>query len=289
MAASDEVPGSSNETTAAMKDNQQKQATTGKMTMYPHLQLLSRLQAISSTRNDTDDDNKSEDPSTDDQQQEQSNNEWDLSTDALLATLLHEFSSHMQSRTHHVSSEIQALQKSVNQVGVEVGLVQQQWMKKSHDICMEQVVGEDDESDDDSEEGDDDVGTNKLSTQPQQEEVDDDDDDDDSSADIARLEAEEKAAIQKGMKALSLFFDPKRKSKKKETDDVVDDNNDDISEDDNNIVISTEEDNMIGDNCYYYPAAEADGFNQRPLPFIIGSREFMESCSVGGGGLIEET
>ena len=50
---------------------------------------------------------------------------------------------------------------------------------------------------------------------------------------------------------------------------------------------------MIGDNCYYYPAAEADGFNQRPLPFIIGSREFMESCSfpccsVGGGGLIEE-
>jgi len=43
---------------------------------------------------------------------------------------------------------------------------------------------------------------------------------------------------------------------------------------------------MIGDNCYFYPAADSDVFNQRPLPFIVGSREFMESCC--NRGLLEE-
>jgi len=286
MVASDDVPASTNPV-----DQQQP---TISMT-YPHLELLSRLQSISSTRNNNEaDDDEIKDPAADhnttkdnpQQQQQQSNNEWSLSTDALLATILHELSTHIQSRTHHVSSEIRTLQKSVNQVGVEVGLVQQQWMKKSHDICMEQVVGEDDESVDDSEseEGGDDVVRNKISAQQQQQE---EDDDDDSSADIARLEAEEKAAIQNGMKALSLFFDPKRKSKKKSNDDDDDDISDE-SDHHENMVISTEEDNMIGDNCYFYPAADADVFNQRPLPLIVGSREFMESCcGVEGGGSIE--
>ncbi|KAK1742911.1 hypothetical protein QTG54_006508 [Skeletonema marinoi] len=291
MAASDDIPASTNPA-----DRHQQQPTSSSMS-YPHLELLSRLQSISSTRNnnEADDNDEIKDPAADHnttkdnpQQQQQSNNEWNLSTDALLATILHELSTHIQSRTHHVSSEIRTLQKSVNQVGVEVGLVQQQWMKKSLDICMEQVVGEDDESDDDSEsgeEGGDDVVRNKISAQQQQQQ-EDDDDDDDSSADIARLEAEEKAAIQNGMKALSLFFDPKRKSKKKSNDD--DDDISDESDHHDNMVISTEEDNMIGDNCYFYPAADADVFNQRPLPLIVGSREFMESCcGVEGGGSIE--
>ena len=282
------------ESQQAVTATDQKQQQQIKSATYPHYLVLSnRLQALSSTRNDTKDkSDEIEDPATDSTTKDtsqQSSNEWDLSTDALLATLLHEVSQHIQSRTHHVSSEIRALQNSVNQVGVEVGLVQQKWMKKSHDICMEQVVGDDvDDSDSDSEEGMDVAGRNKLSAQQDEEE----DDDDDSSADIARLEAEEKDAIQNGMKALSLFFDPKRpKCKKKSNDDDVNDDEDDISDEDHhdNIVISTEEDNMIGDNCYFYPAAEADGFNQRPLPFIVGSREFMESsCSVGGGEVIEE-
>lgn len=48
------------------------------------------------------------------------------------------------------------------------------------------------------------------------------------------------------------------------------------------------EDDVIGENCYYYPSAEADGFNQRPLPFIVGSREFMESSHAGLGPQEEE-
>ena len=42
-----------------------------------------------------------------------------------------------------------------------------------------------------------------------------------------------------------------------------------------------EDDDAIGENSYYYPSAEGDVFNQRPLPFIVGSREFMESSSAG--------
>jgi hypothetical protein len=33
----------------------------------------------------------------------------------------------------------------------------------------------------------------------------------------------------------------------------------------------------------YYDSAEADVFNQRPLPFIIGSKDFMESQDGGIG------
>ena len=73
--------------------------------------------------------------------------------------------------------------------------------------------------------------------------------------------------------ALNLFFDAKRPQQGSDSESGV--NN-------NQIVESTEED-MIGDNCYYYAAAEEDIFNQRPLPFVIGSREFVESLASNGG------
>ena len=40
---------------------------------------------------------------------------------------------------------------------------------------------------------------------------------------------------------------------------------------------------IFGENCYYYASAEEDGFNQRRLQFIVGSREFMESSCAGVG------
>jgi hypothetical protein len=79
------------------------------------------------------------------------------------------------------------------------------------------------------------------------------------------------------MKALALFFDPER--------DIICGNDDDDGDGGafaaglspnmmmNSSVNEEEEDN----NCYYYPYAEAGMFNQRPLPFIIGSRELTES------------
>jgi hypothetical protein len=48
----------------------------------------------------------------------------------------------------------------------------------------------------------------------------------------------------------------------------------------NNKSVDAEEDD-VGDNCYYYLCVEGDIFNQRPLPFIIRSWEFMESGCEG--------
>jgi hypothetical protein len=43
-----------------------------------------------------------------------------------------------------------------------------------------------------------------------------------------------------------------------------------------------EDDDDVGDDyCYYYPCAMGDVFNQRPLPFVIGSVEFMASGCAG--------
>lgn len=263
---------------------------------YPYLELLHQLQSISAAKFNTDVDD--DDDENEDESDLKNNNttktsskeevEWDLSTDAQLATLLHEFTTHIQKRTYHVSTQIKNLQNSVNQVGVTVGLAQHDMMQMSNEICMEQVVGEDDDDDEnDNGEG---IHTN-THDDTNDNNHDNDDDDDDSSADIARLEAEEKAAIQNGMKALSLFFDPKRKRSSMQQQQQDNDEGiittSDTTPEETNIVINTTitdgEENVIGENCYFYPAADADVFNSRPLPFIVGSREFMES-SCGGEG-----
>ena len=191
---------------------------------------------------------------------------WDLSHDALLATLLHEFSNHIVRRTREVSMEVRKLQSSVNKVGVDVALVQNEWMKSNRCIFIEQVVKEDVDGDQ----------GNKRDNKVQKEEKMIDtvvEEDDDSAAEIARLEAEEQSAIHHGMKALSIFFDHKQSKENSEHD------HDDLGFDDDVNV----DDDVIGDNCYYYPSAGEDAFNQRPLPFIVGSREFMESSCAGLG------
>ncbi|KAL7527723.1 hypothetical protein ACHAXR_002095 [Thalassiosira sp. AJA248-18] len=245
---------------------------------YPYLQLLEQLQSKAIQAQDPAaavaeaNEEKTEIPPKNDNNQRP----WDLSADALLATLLHEFSSHVASRTHHVASDIRNLQNSVNEAGVDVAVCQTEFMKRSADIFMEQVVGDDD-SESESEEdevADGDEKANKSSTPSKQnEEQTNDNDDDDSSAHIARLEAEEQSAIADGMKALKLFFDPKRPNK----------SSDHSGNGEGETMIDVEED-IIGENCYYYPSAEEDGFNQRPLPFIVGSREFAESSCAGLGG-----
>mmetsp|Transcript_5550 Transcript_5550/g.12141 ORF Transcript_5550/g.12141 Transcript_5550/m.12141 type:complete len:298 (+) Transcript_5550:41-934(+) len=214
-----------------------------------------------------------------------SSSSWDLSADALLATLLHEFSSHVASRTYHVASEIRDLQNSVNHAGVDVAICQTEFMKRSADIFMEQVVGDDDdESESDSEEeGEeaDDEKADKSAKPSEGERIEQADDDasDDSSAYIARLEAEERSAIADGMRALKLFYDPKRPRRASSGGSAASGG----GEEEGMVAMDAEGD-IIGDNCYYYPSAEEDGFNQRPLPFVVGSREFMESSCAGLGG-----
>ena len=257
---------------------------------YPYQKLLHRLQStvVSSQQSQVDTTAIDEEQST-----EQSappttstNNNWDLSNDAQLATLLHEFTSHMIARTHHVACDIRNLQNEVNNVGVNVAMTQTQLMKRSDTIFMEQVVGDDDDAEEeesDSEEVDKtEGGDNNAQKSKIAPENDDNDDVDDSSADIACLELEEQSAIADGMKALNLFFDPKRKVPPITAGSIGSESKSGGGNN-NNMIIDAEED-IIGDNCYYYPSAEEDGFNQRPLPFIIGSREFMESSCTSGGG-----
>ena len=246
---------------------------------YAYLQILKRLQstALSSQDPALVGQNESTTAST-------TNNQWDLSSDAQLATLLHEFTNHIVSRTHHVSHDVRELQNSVNNVGVNVALVQTEFMKRSSNIFMEQVVGDDDDessssSDDESDvKGEENVEETKSKVQKREEEDDDGGDSDNSSADIARLELEEQSAISDGMKALNLFFDV---NKRKPSSDSESGNN--LGGGEQSMLSMNEEEDMIGDNCYYYQAAEDDGFNQRPLPFIIGSREFMEASSSSTG------
>lgn len=229
---------------------------------YPYNALLDQLeskayQSLSRTA----------DPNTKDSTE---SSPWDLSHDALLATLLHEFTNHIVQRTHAVSTEVQKLQSSVNKVGVDVATVQNEWMKCSRTIVMEQVVTEDESSESDSS---DDKNNEEQTEQAEGKEIGSDDD---SAAEIARLEEEEKSAIQDGMKALSLFYDAKQAMR------ASDGTGDEIGLDNDEYLNSFDaEDDVMGDNCYYYPSADGDVFNQRPLPFIVGSREFMESSSAG--------
>jgi hypothetical protein len=231
--------------------------TTEEAQKYPYAPLLKQLEtkAYQSLR--------VADPAKDTE-----SSQWDLSHDALLATLLHEFTNHIVQRTHEVSSEVQKLQSSVNKVGVDVASVQNKWMESSRTVTMEQVITEDQDAVSDSKRQED--QPNKLA---EENEIGSDDD---SAAEIARLEEEEKAAIRDGMKALTLFYDARtaRQSSEGTSDKIGLDNDEDMN------VFDADED-VIGDNCYYYPSAEGDVFNQRPLPFIVGSREFMESSCAG--------
>ena len=84
----------------------------------------------------------------------------------------------------------------------------------------------------------------------------------DGNADIKildNMEHLEDLAISDGMKALSIFHDPEE-----EIDDQY---------------FQMEEE----DSCYYYESSVNDQFNQRPLPYIIGTPEFFESDDVGLG------
>mmetsp|Transcript_4591 Transcript_4591/g.10075 ORF Transcript_4591/g.10075 Transcript_4591/m.10075 type:complete len:302 (-) Transcript_4591:162-1067(-) len=263
---------------------------------YPYSQILQQLQSKAIQAQDPDflsNDNEEKVESshatttTTTRHSQTPSQPWDLSADALLATLLHEFSSHVASRSHHVASDIRQLQNSINESGVDVAICQTEFMKRSNEIFMEQVVG--DEESESELEGDevgvvgDVVDNDNKDIQRKEERTDgrdedeDDDIDDNSSADIARLEAEEKSAIADGMKALELFFDPKRPNQSSG------DGSNGSGGGEGDTMIDVEED-IIGENCYYYASAEADGFNQRPLPFIVGSREFMESSCAGLGG-----
>ena len=103
----------------------------------------------------------------------------------------------------------------------------------------------------------------------------------------ATIEEEEKSAIQDGMKALSLFYDPKEA--RQSSDGTACFDNEPLGFDNDDALMDHGYEDVIGDNCYFYASAEGDVFNQRPLPFIVGSSEFMESSCAGLDAVEDET
>jgi WASH complex subunit FAM21 len=91
--------------------------------------------------------------------------------------------------------------------------------------------------------------------------VDQDDDESEQTSDSTEIEPlpqDDGSAIRLGMRALPLFFD---------TQEELDDE---------------------PDSACYYDSTEDDIFNCRPLPFIVGSIDFMESADAGIGDDDEE-
>ena len=235
---------------------------------FAYKKLLQSLQSIPISSQEPADDTTADTEEKTESIAQSTNNTWDLSTDAQLATLLNEITNHITARTQHVSRDIRQLQQEVNNVGVNVALVRTQFMKRSNEIFMEQVVGDDEEESISLDEKD--QNTDESTMQKNDTNIEQDDDD----AIIKRLELEEQAAINDGMEVLKLFFDAKRRPQQ---------GSDSESGGNNNQIVESAEDDMVGDDCYYYAAAEGDMINQRPLPFIIGSREFVESIASNGG------
>mmetsp|Transcript_25331 Transcript_25331/g.54831 ORF Transcript_25331/g.54831 Transcript_25331/m.54831 type:complete len:314 (+) Transcript_25331:59-1000(+) len=187
--------------------------------------------------------------------------QWTLADDAKLATYVQEFSEHIQRRAEEVATAVVELEAKSAKAAVQVELAKSAFLRLPDVRFVEQVVVDSDGRQD----HDDDEGAIVNGHGPQSDTAPENDEEED---DANQLEAQqrhqqelEEQAIKDGMKALSLFYDPAAGG---ETDhyfglDPVD------------------------DSACYYESAPADTFNQRPLPFIVGSKEFMESTDAGLG------
>ena len=105
------------------------------------------------------------------------------------------------------------------------------------------------------------------------------------------MQKEENDAIQDGIKALSIFHDPSTGANNTIPIDPITAGADvGIGIGNNDYFGIEEEEEDDEDSFYYYESSPGDVFNQRPLPFIIGSVEFLDSVDGGIGGdiVVEE-
>jgi len=185
---------------------------------------------------------------------------WSLAQDADLAVFLKEFSLHVQRRAAATARAAEDLDDKVRRMSAEVQTAGLEFTLLTNERFVEQVVEEEEEKDIRRlEEG---VslggGVDEKGGSGEEEDVDEDE---------AKVEREEDAAIADGLEALSLFFDPATRGGGA------------LAESDHYFGLDGED-----DSCHFYESHPGDGYNQRPLPFVAGSREFMESADAGLGG-----
>ena len=98
------------------------------------------------------------------------------------------------------------------------------------------------------------------------------------------MHQEENEAILHGIKALSIFHDHTTTTNNNNYN-----NNDNVPSGENMDQYSFKEediendDNDDDDSFYYYESSPGDVLNQRPLPFVVGTAEFLESVDGGIG------
>jgi len=183
--------------------------------------------------------------------------EWTLADDARLASFVQEFTAHIQRRAESIASAVLALENKKDRAAAKVELAKSAFLALPDQRLVQQVVvdgagiGTGDDSEEPPQQG------NKGDEHENQPSTTDEEQDP-----IQKQQKLEDQAIKDGMKGLKLFYDPAQ-------------------------AIGTE-DHYFGldqgdDSACYYESAPADAFNQRPLPFVVGSREFMESRDAGLG------
>ena len=194
-------------------------------------------------------------------QQGERSEEWTLADDARLASFVQEFTAHIQRRAESIAGAIVSLENKKDRAAAKVELAKSAFLALPDQRLVQQVVvdgagagtgtGTGDDSEEPSQQG------NKGDEDENQPSTTDEDQDP-----IQKQQQLEDQAIKDGMKGLKLFYDPAQ--------------------------ATGTEDHYFGldqgdDSACYYESAPADTFNQRPLPFVVGSREFMESRDAGLG------
>eukprot|EP00563_Minutocellus_polymorphus_P005092 CAMPEP_0181032770 /NCGR_PEP_ID=MMETSP1070-20121207/6909_1 /TAXON_ID=265543 /ORGANISM="Minutocellus polymorphus, Strain NH13" /LENGTH=294 /DNA_ID=CAMNT_0023110169 /DNA_START=74 /DNA_END=955 /DNA_ORIENTATION=- len=183
--------------------------------------------------------------------------EWTLADDARLATFVQELTSHITARAESIADAVVALENKKDRAATKVELAKSSFLRLPDQRYVEQVV-----VDGTGAAGD---GESFGATEPSRQGDGDNDEPDTPDTDqdaINQQKSLEDQAIRNGMKALELFYDPAH--------------------------ATGTEDHYFGldqgdDSACYYDSAPADNFNQRPLPYVVGSREFMESTDAGLG------
>mmetsp|Transcript_3044 Transcript_3044/g.4599 ORF Transcript_3044/g.4599 Transcript_3044/m.4599 type:complete len:196 (+) Transcript_3044:462-1049(+) len=170
-----------------------------------------------------------------------------LADDAKLCTLLQNFSIHVEERASELSDALRNLERRIDGANSNVDSALMDFLRVSDSRVVHFEISDSADVHQLHQQKLEEVGSIPVSSPAEETEQ--------------ILRAEEKEAIADGIAALDAFHDNENAS----------DNYFEIDEDEE---IETP---------YYYESAPADVFNQRPLPFIIGSKPFMESHDGGIG------
>ena len=176
--------------------------------------------------------------------------DWTLAQDSRLATFAHEFTLHVHRRATDVARSVERLDAGVRRTSVDVQSARLGFSRLADATLIEQVV---------EETVADVVITSELAGADGTFGAQGGDD----VGGGGDAEREEDAALEDGMAALSLYYDPGVAG------DMVPDHYFGLD--------------GVEDPCHYYDSVPGDEFNQRKLPYLIGSREFMESTDAGLG------